>query len=61
MHDVNAAARLATHVLLLSGHGAWRAGPATDVLTTAALSELFGAPFAAVATADGPLFHLAHA
>lgn len=61
MHDVNAAARLATHVLLLSGHGAWRAGPATEVLTTAALSELFGAPFAAVATADGPLFHLAHA
>lgn len=61
MHDVNAAARLATHVLLLSGRGAWRAGPATDVLTTEALSELFGAPFAAVATADGPLFHLAHA
>ena len=61
MHDVNAAARLASHVLLLSGRGAWRAGPAAEVLTTEALSELFGSPFGAVATADGPLFHLAHA
>jgi iron complex transport system ATP-binding protein len=61
MHDVNAAARLATHVLLLSGQGRWRAGPAEQTLTTEALSELFGAPFAEVATAGGRLFHLAHA
>jgi iron complex transport system ATP-binding protein len=61
MHDVNGAARLATHVLLLSGRGTWRAGPAAEVLTTEALGDLFGAPFAVVATDEGPLFHLAHA
>jgi iron complex transport system ATP-binding protein len=62
MHDVNAAARLATHVLLLSGRGRWLAGPAAATLTTEALSDLFGAPFAEVPAADGSrLFHLAHA
>ena len=60
-HDVNAAVRFATHVLLLSGQGRWRAGPTADCLTADALSELFGARFAAVPTADGPLFHLTHA
>jgi iron complex transport system ATP-binding protein len=60
-HDVNAAARFATHVLLLSGQGRWQAGATADCLTAEALSELFGARFAAVPTADGPLFHLAHA
>jgi iron complex transport system ATP-binding protein len=61
MHDVNAAARLATHVLLLSGRGHWRAGPAATTLTTGALSDLFGAPFSEAVTADGRLFHLTHA
>lgn len=59
-HDVNAAARFATHVLLLSGQGGWRAGTTAECLTAEALSELFGARFAAVPTANGPLFHLAH-
>jgi len=61
MHDVNAAARFATHVLLLSGRGAWQAGPVDAILTAATLTDLFGASFAAVMTACGPLFHLAHA
>lgn len=60
MHDVNAAARFATHVLLLSGQGRWQAGPAAEVLTAPALSALFGARFEAVAGAHGPLFHLAN-
>ncbi len=59
MHDVNAAARFATHALLLSGSGAWQAGPVADVLSATRLSDLFGAPFLAVATPDGTLFHLA--
>ncbi|MFN3566602.1 MAG: ABC transporter ATP-binding protein [Burkholderiaceae bacterium] len=41
MHDVNAAAAFATHALLLSGHGAWRAGPACETLRPELLSELF--------------------
>ena len=41
LHDVNAAARFATHVLLLSGAGWWRAGPRAEVLTAEALSDLF--------------------
>jgi iron complex transport system ATP-binding protein len=60
LHDVNAAARFATHALLLSGRGDWQAGPAAEVLTAPRLSDLFGARFSAVATEDGPLFHLAH-
>lgn len=60
LHDVNAAVRFATHALLLSGRGHWHAGPAVEVLTAPRLSELFGARFSAVATDDGPLFHLAH-
>lgn len=60
LHDVNAAARFATHVLLLSGRGGWQAGPVAAVLTAEALSALFGAEFVAVAGPAGPLFHLAH-
>ena len=44
LHDLNAAAKLATHALLLTGRGAWTAGPADDVLTAAALAQLFGTP-----------------
>jgi iron complex transport system ATP-binding protein len=53
MHDLNAAARLATHALLLTGRGAWIAGGAEEVLTAARLSELFGTKIDALATADG--------
>jgi iron complex transport system ATP-binding protein len=41
LHDINAAARFATHVLLLSGDGWWRAGLRGDVLTAQELSRLF--------------------
>ena len=41
LHDINAAARFATHVLLLSGAGWWRAGPRSRVLTAQELSTLF--------------------
>ena len=59
LHDVNAARRLATHALLLSGRGHWHAGPAQRALTAEALSELFGARFAEVATPAGALLYLA--
>jgi iron complex transport system ATP-binding protein len=41
LHDINAAARFATHALLLSGSGWWRAGRRADVLTAPELSTLF--------------------
>jgi iron complex transport system ATP-binding protein len=45
LHDVNAALRFATHALLLSGRGTWRAGPAEAMLTARHMSELFATPF----------------
>jgi len=42
MHDMNAAARFATHVLLLTGHGGWYAGERSEVLTAERLSVVFG-------------------
>lgn len=42
LHDMNAAARFATHALLLSGEGAWIAGTAATVLTPETLAPLFG-------------------
>lgn len=53
LHDVNAAARFATHALLLSGRGDWRAGPARSMLTAASMSELFATPFLDVAGPAG--------
>jgi len=41
LHDINAAARFATHALLLAGDGTWRAGRSGDVLTQENLSPLF--------------------
>ncbi len=61
LHDVNAARRLATHALLLSGRGHWHAGPVHSALTTESLGELFGARFAEVETPAGPLYYLADA
>ena len=55
LHDINAAARYATHVLLLSGRGTYRAGTAADVLQDDALSELFQTRIASV-IADGERF-----
>jgi iron complex transport system ATP-binding protein len=59
LHDINAAARFATHVLLLGGQGAWQAGPVDAVLTTASLSALFGTRFGEVQADGQRLFHLA--
>jgi iron complex transport system ATP-binding protein len=43
LHDINAASRFATHALLLSGAGWWRAGARREVLTAQGLSTLFDA------------------
>ena len=53
LHDLNAAARLATHALLLTGRGGWVAGPAADVLTAERLSALFDTPIDALTIAPG--------
>ncbi len=50
VHDMNAAAAFATHVLLMTGCGPWYAGPAPEVLTEARLSEIFAVPIRAVST-----------
>jgi iron complex transport system ATP-binding protein len=44
LHDINAAARFATHALLLHGDGRWLAGTASTVLTRGNLSPLFETP-----------------
>jgi len=41
LHDINAAARFATHALLLAGDGSWQAGASDAVLTQEKLSPLF--------------------
>jgi iron complex transport system ATP-binding protein len=56
LHDINAAARFASHVLLLSGAGWWRAGPRRDVLTAPGLSQLFGARIEVSPAGDGEVF-----
>jgi iron complex transport system ATP-binding protein len=44
LHDPTVAARFADRVLLLHGDGRWAAGPASQLLTAASLSELYLAP-----------------
>jgi iron complex transport system ATP-binding protein len=44
LHDLNAAARFATHALLLHGDGRWQAGAAHAVLESTRLTELFATP-----------------
>jgi iron complex transport system ATP-binding protein len=56
LHDINAAARFATHVLLLSGAGWWQAGPRVEVLTPQTLSALFGARIRVVGTPQREVF-----
>jgi iron complex transport system ATP-binding protein len=46
LHDPTVAARYADQVLLLYGDGRWRSGPASELLTSATLAELYGAPMA---------------
>ena len=56
LHDLNAAARLATHALLLDGRGGWIAGPADQVLSAPKLSALFDTPIDRLAAASGAGF-----
>ena len=44
LHDPTLAARFADRVLLLFGDGRWSAGPVSDALTAASLSELYVSP-----------------
>jgi iron complex transport system ATP-binding protein len=44
LHDPTLAARFADRVILLFGDGRWLAGPAPEVLTAQALSELYFTP-----------------
>ena len=53
LHDMNAAARFATHVLLLTGRGEWCAGTAADMLTAPRLSALFDTGVGTVSAAGG--------
>ena len=43
LHDMNLAARFASHALLLFGDGRWRYGDSADVLRADSLSALYGA------------------
>ena len=56
LHDINLAARYASHVLLLDGAGGHAIGPAAQVLTVDRLSAAFGHPLRAVADGDDTLF-----
>jgi iron complex transport system ATP-binding protein len=56
LHDINAAARFATHALLLSGDGSWQAGPGTEVLTPERLSPLFGTEIAQIVVGTHRVF-----
>lgn len=56
LHDINLAARYASHVLLLDGAGGHVFGAAHDVLTTEGLSRAFGHPLRAVADGAQTLF-----
>jgi iron complex transport system ATP-binding protein len=56
LHDINAAARFATHALLLYGDGRWRAGPADAVLTRDQLSPLFDTSITEVAIGTHRVF-----
>ena len=47
-HDLNLAARVATHALLLMGDGSWIAGPADEVLRADLLSTCLGHPVSAI-------------
>ncbi len=52
LHDVNLAAHLATHVLLLKAGRVLASGPVADVLTAQRLSELYDVPMHAARTED---------
>jgi iron complex transport system ATP-binding protein len=55
-HDINLAYRYATHALLLSGDGAWLAGPVQEVMTAEQLSACLGYPLVAHDCAGQTIF-----
>jgi iron complex transport system ATP-binding protein len=48
VHDLNLAARFATHAMLYMGEGEVRHGPAADVMEAGALARAFGHPVSRV-------------
>jgi iron complex transport system ATP-binding protein len=56
VHDINLAARYATHALLLDGQGGATAGPVAEVLTPAHLTRIFGHPVRKIEDAGGSAF-----
>lgn len=57
LHDINLAARYCSHILMLPGDGAWRAGPCREMLQRESLEALYGCALEMVETAAGPRFH----
>ncbi|HEY8606252.1 MAG TPA: ABC transporter ATP-binding protein [Noviherbaspirillum sp.] len=55
-HDLNMAQRVASHALLLMGDGAWRAGPAAEVMQAPLLGECLGYPVEALRHNDRTIF-----
>jgi iron complex transport system ATP-binding protein len=58
LHDLNAAARLATHALLLWGDGRILSGLAAEVLTPSTLTDLFATPVSRVEVDGESVFHV---
>ena len=56
LHDVNLAARYCSHILMLSGDGAWQAGTADELLNRETLEKLYGCPVESVHTSAGQRF-----
>jgi len=56
LHDVNLAARYCSHILMLLGDGAWRAGPVDDLLNPENLEKLYQCPVESVQTSNGMRF-----
>jgi iron complex transport system ATP-binding protein len=42
LHDASLAARFSDRALLLHGDGRWAFGPASETITSAALSDIYG-------------------
>ena len=56
LHDLNLAARYASHILLLDGEGGHEIGPARHILQPERLSRAFGHPLRAVQDGEHLLF-----
>lgn len=56
LHDVNLAARYCSHILMLTGDGAWQAGPVDELLSPENLEKLYQCPVESVQTSNGTRF-----